>query len=190
MKILKLVPGTTIEPINESGWDEFFRYANEQRSENGTPPTGYFLPVSRAESCRPYDKEELFRSGLRIPVGSPNWRRAWVARGSTRQILGHVDLRSHAVRFAEHRCLLGMGVDRHHRGVGLGSGLISHACAWAVTNSGLEWIDLEVLSANEPALRLYLRNGFAKVADVPDMFRIDGMTFSVTTMTRRLEATS
>jgi ribosomal protein S18 acetylase RimI-like enzyme len=175
-----------IEPVDESGLDEFFRYLNDVRSDNGTAETGYFLPQSQRESRLPYDKEQSFRAGLYVPVGTLGWRRAWVARASNRQIVGHVDLRSHPVRSAEHRCLLGMGVHRDQRRLGLGAALLSHASEWALANTGLEWLDLEVLSTNEQAVRLYLRAGFAKVGELPEMFKMDGRSFSWTMMTKRI----
>ena len=144
------------------------------------------MPQSQSESRLPYDKEPSFRAGLNVPVGALGWRRAWVGRASNRQIAGHVDLRSHPVRLAEHRCLLGMGVDRNHRRLGVGATLLSHASEWALANTGLEWIDLEVLSINEPALRLYLRAGFAQVGEVAEMFKLDRRSFSWTTMTKRI----
>jgi len=79
-----------------------------------------------------------------------------------------------------------MGVDRNHRRLGLGAALLSHATEWALANTGLEWLDLHVLSTNEPAIRLYLRAGFTKVGEVTDMFKFDGRLFSDTTMTKRL----
>jgi GNAT superfamily N-acetyltransferase len=75
---------------------------------------------------------------------------------------------------------------RKHRRLGLGAALLSHASEWALAETGIEWIDLQVLSANEPAMRLYLRSGFGKVGEVAEMFKIDGSLFSFTTMTKRL----
>ena len=183
---MRLPPGIIIEALGDSGCDEFFQYLNNHRSDNGKGETGYFLPLSQSESRHPYDKEEPFRAGLNVPVGSPGWRRLWVARASNRQIVGHVDLRSHPVRFAEHRCLLGMGVDRNHRRLGLGAALLAHAGEWALANTALEWIDLHVLSTNDPAIRLYLRAGFVQVGETPEMFKFDGRAFSDTAMTKRL----
>jgi len=175
-----------IESLNESGCDEFFLYLNDHRSDNGTEDVGYFMPLSKSESRFPSDKEQSFRVGLGVSVGSCGWRRAWVARAANHQIVGHVDLRSHPVRFAEHRCLLGMGVDRHHRRVGLGALLLAHATDWSVAHTRLEWLDLQLLSANAPAMRLYLRAGFTMIGEMVDMFKIDGRYFASTTMTKRL----
>jgi ribosomal protein S18 acetylase RimI-like enzyme len=185
-EVMRLPPGIAIEPISESGCDEFFRYLNDHRSDNGTAETGYFIPISQSESRHPYEKEPSFRDGLKLLIGSPGWRRVWVARASDRQIVGHVDLRSHPVRFAEHRCLLGMGVHRDHRRLGVGAALLSHAREWAVANTVLEWLDLDVLSTNAPAIRLYLRAGFAKVGEVAEMFKMDGQSFAWITMTKRI----
>ncbi len=176
----------TIESVGESECDELMSYFADHSSDNGKAPTGYFLPRSQNEAGVPPDKEKCFRAGLIIPIGSPGWRRSWVARAAHRQIAGHVDLRSHSERFAAHRCLLGLGVQRDHRRLGVGAALLAHAIEWARAQNGLEWLDLQVMSANEPAVRLYLRSGFVKVGEVAEMFKIDGRLFSDTTMTKRL----
>ena len=183
---MRLPSGIMIEALGESGCDEFFQYLSDHRSDNGKGETGYFMPLSQSESAFPHDKEKSYRDGLKLPVGSLGWRRAWVARAASCQVIGHVDLWSHPVRFAEHRCLLGMGVDRNHRRLGLGTALLAHASEWALANTALEWLDLHVLSTNEPAIRLYHRAGFAKVGETSDMFKFDGRAFSDITMTRRL----
>jgi RimJ/RimL family protein N-acetyltransferase len=183
---MELLPSIVIEPIGESGCDEFFHYLRDHCSDNGKGSTGYFLPSSQSDSGFPPEKEQRFRYGLKLAMASPGWRRAWLARDGNRQIVGHVDLRSHAMRFTEHRCLLGMGVHRNHRRLGVGAALLSHAGEWALANTGLEWLDLEVLSANERAIRLHLRAGFSKVGEVPEMFRIDGHSFAWIRMTKRL----
>jgi len=183
---MRLPPGMIIEALDEPDFDEFFRYINDHRSDNGKDGTGYFIPSSHCEWRFPPDKEKAYRDGLKLPFGSLGWRRAWVALAVNRQIAGHVDLWSHPVRFAEHRCLLGMGVDRNHRRLGLGAALLAHASEWALANTAIEWLDLHVLSTNERAIRLYLRAGFAQVAVMPEMFKFDGRAFSDITMTRRL----
>jgi ribosomal protein S18 acetylase RimI-like enzyme len=187
--VMEIPIGIMIESLDESGCEEFFSYLNDHRSDNGKGENGYFMPRSQSESRFPADKEKSYRDGLNVPVGSPGWRRAWVARVSSRGIVGHIDLWSHPVRFAEHRCLLGMGVHRNHRKLGLGAALLLHATEWALAKTTLEWLDLHVLSANEPARRLYLRAGFTKVGEVVEMFKFDGRFFSDTKMTKRLRKT-
>jgi GNAT superfamily N-acetyltransferase len=178
--------GIQIESLSESGCDEYFLYLNDHRSDNGTEDTGYFMPLSKSDSRFPSDKEQFFRAGLGVSVDSSGWRRAWVARAANQHIVGHVDLRPHPVAFAGHRCLLGMGVDRHHRRLGLGAWLLAHATDWAVAHTRLEWLDLQTISANDPAMRLFLRVGFTRVAEVVDIFKLDRRYLSATTMTKRL----
>lgn len=183
---MRRAPGIMIVAMSESDCDEFFWYLNDHRSDNGQGANGYFMPRSQSDSRLPYENEASFRAGLSVPVGSVGWRRAWVVRASNRQIVGHLDLWAHPARCAEHRCLLGMGVDRNYRRRGLGAALLSHAIAWASARTGLEWLDLHVLSSNEPAMRLYLRAGFTTVGEVTEMFKFDGRLFTDITMAKRL----
>ena len=178
--------GFSIEPIDTSQFDEFQKYLGGQLADNGKGDTPYFAPLALGESHLPPEKVAAFRDGLQLPVGSRGWRRAWAARSSSRQLIGHVDLRSHRENFTEHRCLLGIGVHRNHRRLGLGAILMAHAEKWATANTALEWIDLQVFSGNQAAVRLYLRSGFTKTGEVVEMFRIDGLSFSETAMTKRL----
>jgi ribosomal protein S18 acetylase RimI-like enzyme len=67
-----------------------------------------------------------------------------------------------------------MGVHRLARRRGLGGVLIASALAWARSATSLEWIDLEVLSVNEPARALYRKRGFVQTGEIPDLLRIDG----------------
>lgn len=73
----------------------------------------------------------------------------------------------------------------HFRPQGLGARLIDAAMAWARSEAGIDWVDLEVLSVNRPARGLYERAGFAIVGEIADMFRIDGEQLAYTFMTRR-----
>jgi len=172
-----------IETLDPAGFDAFLDYLNGHLSDNGN--TLYFQPLSRDASRFPADKAEAFKMGMRMEVGAAGWRRVWVARDADGRIIGHIDLRAHAERYAAHRCLLGMGVQRGHRQLGWGGRLIAHAEQWAV-EAGFAWIDLQVLSANAPAVRLYEHAGFQKTGEMPDMFRIDGLSFSYTGMSKRL----
>jgi ribosomal protein S18 acetylase RimI-like enzyme len=173
----------SIDALSPVDFDEFITYLDDHLRENGSPDVGYFQPLSRSAASFPEERKAAFRAGLEIAVGEPGWRRAWVARGAEQQILGHIDLRGHAERYAAHRCLLGMGVHRDLRRQGLGTALIEHARVWAAS-SELEWLDLQVLSNNQAALALYEQAGFVRVGEVPHMFKIDGHAFSYTTMTR------
>ena len=102
-----------------SDFGAFIDYLNEHLQENGTPEVGYFQPLSRSHSSYPQEREQAFRAGLEMPVGTPGWRRAWVARGPAGEILGHIDLRGHSERYTAHPPA-GHGVHRTWRRQGLG----------------------------------------------------------------------
>jgi ribosomal protein S18 acetylase RimI-like enzyme len=174
-----------IEPLTIGEFDWFIAYLTEHLAENGSEEVGYFQPVSREVPTLPLAKAEAFRSGLGTAVPEVGWRRAWVARQRS-AFVGHIDLRARPEPFTSHRCLLGMGVHREYRRRGLAGRLLAMATAWAVETSGLDWIDLEVLSTNLPAVRFYEKAGFELVGDVADLFRIDGLTLGSRTMTKRL----
>lgn len=180
---MQIVSIALLEPQD---FDLFLAYINDHLSDNGRGDTPYFQPMPRKESRFPADKAAAFKNGMQTAMGEPGWRRLWVARDSAGQIAGHIDLRALPERHAAHRCLLGMGVERRYRKRGLGGKLLVHAAQWAQEEAGLQWIDLQVLSVNQPAIALYLRAGFERTGEVPDMFQIDGHSFSYTSMSKRL----
>ena len=179
----------TIEAVSPDAselLDEFFVYLREHVAENGAPGMGYFQPMPRESSYFSTEREERFRCALSVDVAKPGWRRLWLARSSSGRIAGHVDLRGHTEHFASHRCLLGIGVQRAARKRGVGLSLLACAANWAHSVVGLEWIDLQVLSVNAAAVRLYQRFGFVTVGEVPEMFKLDGQRFGYTSMALRL----
>jgi len=54
---------------------------------------------------------------------------------------------------------------------------------WATQETGLDWIDLEVIATNLPGRALYLAHGFRITGETEDMFRIDGEAIGYTYMT-------
>jgi len=176
---------TTISPLGDADLPAFFAYLNAHLQDNGRDGAPLFQPMSRANPIFPADKIAAFTSGLSLAVGTPGWRRAWIATGEG-GIAGHVDLRARPDGHAAHRALLGMGVRRDRRRLGLGRALLDVAQDWAALQPGLDWIDLEVLSANAAALALYRDSGFVQTGEIADMFRVDGERLDYLFMARRL----
>ena len=143
------------------------------------------MPVP-AGTGLPEGKRAAFLAGAQAEVGGPGWRRAWIVRDAGGAVAGHVDLRAHPEELSSHRCLLGLGVHRDHRRRGLARRLLAHAEAWAAAQPGLAWIDLQVLSSNEPAVALYRAAGWQMTGGVPDRYRIDGRPVGEVAFVRRL----
>ncbi len=173
-----------VEPITEADDATFFRYLGCQLAENGRDGA-WFMPLAPTDAGVPPERQQGFRDGLATLVGEPGWRRGWIARNARGEVAGHVDLRAHPEPFTGHRCQLGMGVQRDHRRIGLAIRLLAHATRWAAAQ-GFKWIDLQVLSANEPAVALYRREGFQMQGGKPDMFVIDGVSLGEIWMARKV----
>jgi ribosomal protein S18 acetylase RimI-like enzyme len=178
--------GYVIRPIAIEQFDKFVAYLDDQASDNGRDGTPLFRPSSRSGTRFDPEKLAAFRAGLELVVGAPKWRRAWTAFGAGDAIAGHVDLRAHPDSCTEHRALLGLGVHRDHRRRGLGRALVEHSLDWARLETELEWIDLNFLSGNVPAERLYRNLGFEHIVTVADMYRIDGESIACVSMALRL----
>ena len=175
--------------VRAAGEDDlpvFFAYLNDHLSDNGSGATALFMPMARADSVFPSERQDSFRQACARRPGEPGWRKLWLAWSADGEIAGHVDLRARRDAASAHRALLGMGVHRAQRQQGLGRRLIDTACAWALAATGIEWIDLDVISTNIPARRLYERSGFVQTGEIADLFRIDGASIGHAAMSRRL----
>jgi len=175
-----------VRPADAADLPAFFAYLDDHLRDNGRDGAPLFQPLARAQSQLPPGLKVSFIEGLAIPVGEPGWRRLWLALDDRGSIAGHIDLRARPEPLARHRTMLGMGVHRAYRRRGLGAQLLDTAVAWARSEVGLQWIDLEVLSENHPAVTLYLRSGFTMTARIEDMLRIDGVSHDLSYMRFRL----
>jgi len=174
-----------IRAVTQADLAALFVYLDDHLGDNGRNGTPLFQPMPRAESFFPVEKRAGFVLGLGTAFAEPGWRRGWIAVDAGGAICGHIDLRARPERTAVHRCLLGMGVHRDWRAQGLGVRLLDTALTWADAQ-GLAWVDLEVLSNNLPARRLYARSGFVQTGEIADLFRIDGEQHGYVFMTRRV----
>ena len=163
----------TIRPAVDADLSAFFPYLADQLSDNGQHGNPLFQPMPRGQRGVPPGRVEAFTRGMATPLTEPGWRRLWLALDGD-AIRGHIDLRARPEPEARHRCFLGMGVHRDARRLGLGMALLDVAIDWAAANPALDWMDLEVLSVNEPARALYRKRGFVQTGETPDLLRIDG----------------
>ncbi len=173
-----------IDLLTAERFDDFLFYLNDHISDNGKDNSPLFLPISRKDLSLSKEVKDSFRSGLSISIDNLGWRRVLIAVNKNGEIIGHIDLKSHNQNYTKHRAILGMGVQQDHRKVGVGCLLIESIIEWAKNKTLIERIDLWVLSTNGVAIRLYEKMGFKKVAEVEDMFRIDGASLDYIMMTK------
>ncbi|WP_296942678.1 GNAT family N-acetyltransferase [uncultured Massilia sp.] len=187
-----MAPQAAIRPAGEADLAPFFAYLDDHLRDNGIDGTPLFQPLPRDSARMPPGLRLAFIRGVALDIGEPGWRRLWLALGPTGDIAGHVDLRGRPEPGAPHRAMLGMGVHRAWRRRGLGLRLLATAVDWARATphrdggARIDWIDLEVLSANTPACALYVQAGFDTVARLADMLRIDGASHDLSYMTLKL----
>jgi RimJ/RimL family protein N-acetyltransferase len=150
--------------------------------ESGRGGDALFAPFSE------FDREayeEARYDSWRRAVDLPGWERCWGAFVDER-IVGHVDLTGAVLYSALHRARLGIGVERVHRGKGVGTLLIEHAISWAKKTSELAWIDLSVFAHNERAQKLYVRLGFEETGRTRDAYRLNGSSIDDVHMSLRV----
>lgn len=75
-------------------------------------------------------------------------------------VIGYVSLTGGSSPYSAHTVLLSINVHPDWRGRELGSALLRTALSWARSQSDVERIELEALTRNTDAIRLYERNGF------------------------------
>ncbi|QUM90497.1 GNAT family N-acetyltransferase [Moritella sp. 36] len=162
----------------------FFDYLGDQLTENGAEGEALFQPISRTQNNVSKQTREKFENGFDADLGSPNWRKLWLAKDSSGHICGHIDLRHHSEEYCFHRVLLGMGVSKKCRKQGVGEKMMEKVVGFCCENRSIDWLDLNVLSVNMPAKSLYLKCAFKVIGEISDYYRIEGESVSEITMTK------
>lgn len=176
----------SIIPLSGDRLHAFFEYLHDHISDNGAHQQPLFLPIAREDLGLSQELRARFEEGLAADFNSRRWRRVLIALTEEGKIIGHCDLRSHPERYTNHRAIMGIGVHRAYRRIGLGRQLIEGIAKWAIEHTAVEYIDLWVISSNKAAVQLYEAIGFTPVGEVKDMYRIDGASIPYLQMMKRL----
>ncbi len=92
-----------------------------------------------------------------------------------KKIIGNIDLKGESKKKVRHNALLGIGMVKEWRGLGLGKILMEYAIDWARENLTLEILWLHVFADNEQAKALYKKMGFEEVSIQKNFIKnIDG----------------
>lgn len=180
-----------LRPVKSSDLAAFSRHVRRHMAESGRDGDPHFAPVQDLDEI---DVTLASERRWSLPTDVPGWGRCWIGAlpvaegppGPSERVVAHAELRGGSVPSALHRAELSLGVERAHRGAGLGGDLARLALSWA-RDQGLAYVDLRVFAHNHPAQRLYRRLGFVEVARFHDVFRMpDGAVVDDVAMTLRL----
>ncbi len=165
--------------------EEFRQHFQRHRGESGRGEP-HFMPFAPGD---PHGPTGLRPERLELSLSERSWQRWFVARppGSD-EIIGHANLEGDGLKVGLHRCELGIGVERPHRGHGVGRVLLQTALDFARQQATLRWVDLRVFGQNTAGQRLYGRMGFVEIGRIADRFRIEGESIDDVLMT--LDVTS
>lgn len=170
----------TIEPVGPEDLTLLAEHAARHRAESGRGEH-HFMPFAPGVSAGPRKRRP---EPLGLPLTEPGWERIFAAFADQRsRIVGEVNLSGDALHTGLHRCELGIGIERSHRGQGLGRRLMERAIEFTRCAPGIAWLDLKVFAHNAPARALYAALGFQEVGTVVDRFRIEGESIDDIIMT-------
>ena len=101
-------------------------------------------------------------------------------------ILGNIDLTGNTRQMMQHTAVVGMGLRKDCRNIGLGTALMQHAIDWAIENPILELLWLQVYTANEAGIALYKKMKFEPCGLIPQFFKREVAYFDQLTMKRNV----
>ncbi len=102
-------------------------------------------------------------------------------------IIGNIDLTGSRRKVMEHTAVVGMGMLKEWRNVGLGTALLHTAIEWANKNPILELIWLQVYTDNKLGLNLYRKMGFEENGIIKNFFKYENDYFDNLTMTKKVK---
>ena len=91
------------------------------------------------------------------------------------QLIGNIDLSGNRRKVMHHNALIGMGLSKNWRNVGLGFALLNASVAWAKSNPLLENLQLEVYAENQQGIAIYQKCGFVRCGVIPNLFKENGV---------------
>jgi RimJ/RimL family protein N-acetyltransferase len=103
------------------------------------------------------------------------------------EIIGNIDLTGSRRKIMEHTALIGMGMLKEWRDIGLGTALISVLIEWATDNPALELLWLQVYTDNQLGIGLYEKMGFIENGVIKGFFKQNGQYFDNLTMSKSVK---
>ena len=163
-------PSIEIRQLTADEIPLFAEHLARHCAESGQDDDYIFMPYDPPGPDAPKGPDE---DKMLLDVTKLGWQR-WFAAFDADRIVGHVNLKSDPLATGLHRCELGLGIERSHRGAGLGRELMETAIGFARDTKSIDFVDLKVFGHNTGAKRLYDTLGFIEIGLVKDRFRIRG----------------
>lgn len=161
----------------------YLAHSRRHRAESGRGGDVVFTPVSEDPPWTDEDvRDNLERRWAKAPE-ELGWGRCWGTFVEDR-LVGHLSLTGGNIEAETHRATLAMGVERRHRGQGIGRALLGEGLAFAEGCEVLAWVDLGVFAGNPGARRLYEAFGFEAWGTHRDRFRVLGESVDDVQMVR------
>lgn len=95
-----------------------------------------------------------------------------------KKIIGNINLNGETRKKTRHNAVLGIGILKEWRSIGLGEILMQCAIDWAKENLTLETLWLHVFATHFKAIGLYKKMGFEEVAVQQDFIKNDDNSYS------------
>ena len=165
-----------LRPFKKSDADEMLRFANsivrEKRKNRDLGIAAFDKRLTRA----------FERKFLDTTIkGMRDRQVVSVAAFSGGNLVGECMMRRREPRDLSHTALLGIVIQDSYRGVGLGEELMRRALLGA-RKIGVWLVELEVISINHHAIRLYEKMGFHRVGVIPNKVQRDGRLIDIVVM--------
>lgn len=103
------------------------------------------------------------------------------------QIIGNIDLTGSQRQIMKHTGMIGMGIIKEWRNIGLGMIMINEIIEWSRKNSILEKLWLEVYEENKLGLSLYQKAGFEINGKQANFFKHNEKFFDKIIMSREVK---
>jgi RimJ/RimL family protein N-acetyltransferase len=118
-------------------------------------------------------------------IGKEESSAFWVVRDAGGEVVGSLNLFGQTHPQRRHSAGFGLSLLAAHRGKGLGTRLINEMLDWA-GKAGLARVELEVLSNNSGAVKLYRRMGFVEEGRKVGAVRLDAGEVDLIQMAKKI----
>jgi RimJ/RimL family protein N-acetyltransferase len=128
----------------------------------------YFITV-----VEELEKKSLKQEEQQIQALLENDNETLIVAEVDEMVVGSIVFRSHKLKRLSHTGSISMSINRHFRGMRVGTLLLTAILEWATKHPNIEKVSLGVFSTNLRAISLYKKMGFIEEGRKVKEFKID-----------------